>query len=214
MQPPHFAALIDTPSNALLMLSLRLPVIAFLVKTTADVRPSWGVNYPNYLRAFPLADADPLIYPQWMWNGRERLFELLPKALLTDRVRHTSALAVRKAYALFEMIQAVSTARNLLWSGVLMQDAVNLTKRAQAQAYADAGYPEADPLRYPYVLQYAEVANLPMKAAAHEILFKAQLDDELLAKTEGVRLKYLDLLKSAQIDTIDAIMEGFRGAIQ
>ena len=214
MQPPHYAALIDTPSGALLMLSMRLPIIAFLVQNTPDVSPSWGVNYPHYLRSFPLADADPLSYPQWTWNGATRLFTPTAASLLSDRVRRISALAVRKAYALFEITQAISTARNLLWSGVLLQETVNLTKRMQAQKFKDNGYPDDDLLRYPYVLQYAEVAGLPPKAAALEILFKAEMDDEILARSEGIRLRYLDRLKSAQLDTIDAIMREFRGEYQ
>jgi hypothetical protein len=212
--PPYFAALLDVSSGALLTLSKEQPIIAFLVKNTPDVMPVWGVDYPNYLKSFPLANADPLRLPEWTWNITKRLFEATPKALLTDRLRHASALAVKKNYALFEIILSLSVARNLLTTGVLLQESVYLTKRQQAAQYQADGYPEDNVQRYPYVLQYAELADLSMRKAAHEILFKAQLEDEELCKSEALRLKYFGLLKTAKLDTIDAIMLRFRGAVR
>src|SRR4249919_1295319 len=196
MRPTHFAALLDETSGALLTLSLERPIIAWLTTNMADCWPSWGVNYPNYVNGFPLGDADPLTFPQWTWIAHARKFELTPEALLTDRVRHASALAVRKSYALYELTNAISTARNLLWTGVLMQETVHLTKKAQALAYQADGFPEEDRLRYPYVLQYAAAIGVPMKEAALEIIFRAQLDDEVLARTEAIRMKYFGRLKT------------------
>jgi hypothetical protein len=197
-----YAALIDLHTWALLTLSEERPIIAFLHKATTDTRAFWGVGYPN--------GATPANYPQWTWNLPRWQFEPTPRALLSERLLRASALAVKKAYAVREIIAAVSAARYLLWNGALLQETVNIGRRLQAQKFKDDGYPDDDLLRYPYVLQYADTAELPMKTAALEILFKAELDDEILAKTEGVRLKYFNLLKTAEIDTIDAIMVSFR----
>jgi hypothetical protein len=214
MPPPLYAALIDVPSGALLTLSLEPPIIAFLVKNTADVRPYWSVNYPNYMQSFALGNANPAVLPEWTWSALTRTFVPTPKALLSDRLRAASALAVKKSYALYEMMQSLAIARNSLATGVLLQESVYLTKKAQALRYQADGYPEEDLLRYPYVLQYAEIADLPMRDAALEILFKSSLDDEVLAKTEALRLKFFGRLKTVELDGIDAMMVEFRGAIR
>ena len=212
--PNHYSALLDETSGALLTLSLERPIIAWLVSNQPDCWPSWGVNRPHYERSFPLAAADPLTFPEWTWIAHKRQFERTPPALLTDRVRYASALAVRKSYALYEFINSISTARNLLWTGVLMQETVHLTKKAQALQYKADGFPEGDRLRYPYVLQYAAAIGIPMKDAALEIIFRAQLDDEVLARTEAIRMKYFGLLKAAELNTIDALMVEFRSEIR
>lgn len=212
--PPHFAALIDTTSNAVLTVSMERPIIAWLVNNTEDVWPSWGVNYPNYLRKFPLAEVDPAMFPEWTWVPPTRTFTETPEAALTDRLRHASALAVKKSYALFAMIEAVSAARFLLHTGILLQETVHLTKKAEALRYQADGYPETERLRYPYVLQYAGALGITMKAAALEIIFRAQLDDEVLARTEATRMKYFGLLKRAGLHEIDALMTEFRSEIR
>jgi hypothetical protein len=211
--PLRYAALIDAPSGALLTLSVEQPIIVFLVKNTPDVRSYWEVNSPNYLRSFPQASIPQDRFPEWTWDWPTRLFVPTAKELLTDRLRATSALAIKKSYALYEMINTLATARNQIGTGVLMQESVYLTKKAQAQQYQADGFPEEDLLRYPYVLQYAEIADLPMRDAALEILFKASLHDEAMAKTEALRLKFFGRLKTAEFNTIDALMTEFRTAV-
>ncbi len=213
MPVPSFAALIDAPTGALLTLSLHVPIIAFLAKSETDVHPLWGVNFPNYARSFPLAWADPATFPSSTWVGPKRLFEPTPLSLISDRVRAASATAVKKSYALYEMMTRISMARHLLSTGIILQETVYLTKRAQALRYQTDGYPEGDLLRYPYVLQAAEVMGVTPRVAADEILFKAQLDDEILAKTEAVRLKYFSALKTAKLNEIDELITNFRSEI-
>ena len=206
----HYSALIDFTSGALLTFGQHTSIIAFLAKSAMG-RACYSVNFPKYLNSFPLLEVGFQEYPEWTWNRQDRVFSPTPKELITDRVRATSSLAVRKSNVLFEIIQGISTARNQLCSGVLMQETVNVIKRQQAQKFKDEGFPEDDMLRYPYVLQYAEIAELPLKTAALEILFKSQLDDEILAKTEGLRLRYFDLVKNAELDTIESVLTRFRG---
>jgi hypothetical protein len=188
---------------------MRMPVIAFLAKSEPDVQPFWSVQQPNYAHEFPLADAPFQTWPEWSWVPYKRQFEPTAPELVTDELRAKSALCVKKCFALWEMITSISTARALLFTGVLLQESVHLTKKAQAQAFRDAGYPQGR-LHYPYVLQYADAVGTTMRQAADEILLKAQLDDEVLARTEAIRLKYFDLVKTAQLDTIAAIVKDFR----
>jgi hypothetical protein len=214
--PTSYAGLIDTHTGALLLLSPEPPIIAFLYKAMPATRPEWSVNFPNYLaEPVPLAGMTaPATAPHWTWHRVGRRFEPTAKTLLGQRLLWAAALARKKADALSELNAIIGNARNLLWSGVLLQETVNLTKRWQALAFRAAGYPEHDLLGYPYVLQYAEVTGLPMKTAADEILFRAELDDEILAKTEAIRLKYLDRLRTADYDaTVDALMVAFRTEI-
>ena len=107
-------------------------------------------------------------------------------------------------------MKGVSRGRYPVSTGVLFQETVYLTKKAQASAFKEAGYPEDDILEYPYIIQYADFANIPLKQAADDILFKARLDDELLAKTELIRLKYFNAIRSARtVEEVAPIYEAF-----
>jgi hypothetical protein len=170
-----------------------------------------GVNWPNYRRQFPLINKNPRIYPEWTWDWETRLFSPTPKELLTAELRQRSALAVKKCRALWEISYELSVARYPVWSGLLMQETVYIAKKTQAQRYKDLGCPETDAVSYPYVLQYADFSGLTMRAAADEILFKARLDEDLLSKSEFLRLKYFNLVKDAMTTSeIDPILKRFR----
>ena len=208
-----YSALVDASTAALLALSTNVPIICFLAKATPEAEHIAFVNYPNYMQRFELA-ASPKTFPEWSWNRRHRRF--LPMPNPTDDLRQRSLLALKKAQALFEITLSLNMLRYPVANGLGMQETVYITKKMQAQRYKDAGCPK-EPLAYPYVLQYSEHSGLTMRAAADEILFKAQLDDEVLLKTEGFRLKYFNLLKDiidvAQLDPLihDFRRELFRG---
>jgi hypothetical protein len=204
-----YSALIDASTFALLALSQYPYIVSFLAKSRPlEAEQVHGVNWPNYRTNFTLADEHPRAYPSWSWDMDRRRFE--PTANVTDELRARSILAVVKCRTLAEMTYELSVARYPIWRGLLLQEQVYAAKKQQAQAYRDAGYPD-DVLAYPYVLQYAEFSGLPLRAAADEILFKAQLDDDALLKTEALRLRYFKLVAdAAKAEELVALLRGFR----
>ncbi len=205
-----YSVLIDCSTLAVLALSRSTPIIWCLASYNADTQPFSSVNYPHYVRDFPLARCSPAKYPEWTWLWGKRIFKPIQPELLTNELRQYSALVVQKARALEDVIRVVSIARYPIWRGVLLQEQVYLAKQAQAQRYKDEGYPD-NVLPYPYVLQYADFSGLSPREAADEILFKAHLDDEFLVKTEAIRLRYFDRIRSAKkLDDVTLIMADFQ----
>lgn len=206
------SALVDASTSALLALSSYPYVVSYLAKSPAlEAEEFHGVNWPHYRKNFHLKDENSRIYPNWTWSLETRRFSPTPAELITTELLQRSTLAVKKCSALWEMVYELSVSRYAMWRGPILQETVYLTKRQQAQAYRDDGYPEGDILRYPYVLQYADFAGLTAQSAADEILFKARLDDELLARTEFLRLKYFNLIRDVgKVDEIAGILRTFR----
>lgn len=89
-------------------------------------------------------------------------------------------------------------ARYPVMTGIWQQETVYINKRLQAIAFRDAGYPEDVAPNYPYVLQYADLTGSTLRQAADDIIFKAKLDEDFLAKTELLRLKYFRLVREAE----------------
>jgi len=202
-----FSALIDASTNALLVLTNRIDVVAFLVKSEPETVHVIWANHPNYLGSFGLAKADPKTYPQWRWDEGKRLFERTEKGLIDQRLVDAAALATAKGHALIEIFRTLSGARFPLVNGVVGQDRVYVAKKMEAQQYREGD----DELEFPYLLQYSEISGLPMRAVADEILLKARFDDDLLLKTESFRLRYLAALKQADMPAkCDLVLREFR----
>ncbi len=210
MPLPFYSALIDTSTAVLLCVRKEAPITAFLAKAITEAEQIFNVNFPYYMERFPLATANPYTYPGLMWDMNIRKFLPTPEKVLTDELRYRSALAVKKANVLHEFIQTIIFGRHNVWSGLPMQESIYMAKRLQAQRYKDKRCPKDD-FNYPYIRQFAELSGLTMRAAADEILFKAQLDDYVLAKSELIRMKYFRLLKDAKdIDGVEQVIARFR----
>jgi hypothetical protein len=206
-----WSALLDSATNALLALSQYPYVIAILAKAPAlEAEEAHGVNWPHYRQKFALAEAPSHTYPTWAWVWRKREFAPTELGLITPVLRQRSLAAVKKCQAIWEVAYELSVVRYQLNRGVLLQETVYLTKRMEAARFKDAGYPEDELPAFPHVLYYTEWSGLSPRAAADEILFKAKLDDGILAKTELLRLKYFDLVKRAEVDELPGILFNFR----
>jgi len=162
-----------------------------------------GVNSPHYRSSlihdepFFLARSDPEYYPEWEWNKKERRFSARKPDDVTVELRARSRLATAKCRAIAEIINTINTLRQPMRTDMTLQESVYLIKRMQAQAFKDANYDQKMVMEIPYVVQYADLASISFKEAADNILFRAQLDDGYLAKTELLRLKYFDLVREA-----------------
>lgn len=189
--------LVDSSTYATLAVSNLPSVIALLSEWVPDVRCVWFANHPNYLKDFFILRIPPNEYPQWTWAEKARVFTHTPAAVLTPALRAKAELADAKAGAISTITLSVNEIRFQISTGYLLQDSIYLTKRQQAEAFRNGGYDESWITEYPYVLQYAIHDNCSFKQAADDILFKAKLNDAFLAKTEGLRMKYLERLRRA-----------------
>jgi hypothetical protein len=82
-------------------------------------------------------------------------------------------------------------------TGTLYQESVYMSKRLEAQRIKDQGYAVDALHQFPYVVQYADYMKVPLKQAVDDILFQSSLDDQLLAKTETLRIRYFNRVKEA-----------------
>lgn len=211
----YYSALLDSPSNVVLAISKSVSAIGFLNECTPDTSVAFSINFPNYTKSFfhraifsaimKLGD-----YSRWTWDRKTRTFSKTRKGVLNDHIIAKSRLAESKCHTINKIINNLNSARFNVGTGVQFQETVYLTKKMQAAVFKNSGYDEDLIIEYPYVLQYADYANLSLRQATEDILLKAKLDDELLAKTELLRLKYFNKIKKATApDQLPVIYEEF-----
>lgn len=206
-----YHALLDSTTYAVIALSRDPAVITFLSEWTRDIRRAWSVNYPAYATGFFLIDVPTSEYPEWTWDVKKRVFSPTRKVALTPALREKAALASAKAWVISSIILNINQSRYSMGTGFHLQETVYMTKRLEAQAFRDSGYNEESITEYPYVLHYADFAHIPLKQAADEILFKAKLDGEHLARSERLRMEYLDRVrKTTDPLLLPAIERDFR----
>ena len=195
--------MLDAGTNTVLTISPNISSLVFLQQCTMDSVRVNSVDNPNYRSSliheepFFLARAAPQEYPRWAWDRATRTFFSNKDSEPTPERVVRSKLATAKCVAVQEMMHILSRARQSIRTGVEFQDRVYTAKKFQAQRFKDAGYAETAALDAPFLLQYADVAGIPLKQAADEILFQAKLDDDILLKTECLRLKYFRALRKA-----------------
>lgn len=211
---PHyrqqFGALTDTNTNILLTVTPNSAALVFLQECTPGIKHSAAVNFPAYPDPFFLESVPPEEYPEWSF-GRDKLFKKTPPDMLTEEIRQRSRLLTAKVKFLRDLMISLSRAREKVSTGIASQAAVYILKRMQAQRFKDSGYDEKMIIEIPFVVHYADFANLSLKQAADDILFKAKLDDDLLSKTETLRLKYFRQIRDVtDPEEIPEIMRRFR----
>jgi hypothetical protein len=195
-QKTPYSALVDSSSSILLSLNTNFPVTTFLAQAMSDTFTLYNVNFHHPDRPFPLEKARPEAYPMWTWSVPRRQFVRTRSGSLTEEIRKRSRLAVEKGRAIEHVMRSISMARYPLWNGPLFQESVYLAKKIEAESFKKAGYPEDAMIDYPYVVQYADLANIPLQQAADEILFKAKLHEDTLVKTEMLRMRYFNKIKN------------------
>lgn len=210
----YYHALVDYPSNAILTMSTHLASIVFLSKCTPNAYYVAYVNSPNYtesfLSLFFLSSINPEDLPKWTWDSKNRKFIKTKAHTLSDQFLAKSRLTESKRVEIEKIINILNNARSAVATGVLFQEQIYLTKKMQAEEFRDSGYDESFVMKYPYVMQYADYANISLRQAADDILLKAKFDDALLAKTELLRLKYFSTIKNAtEADQLPDIFEEF-----
>ena len=198
MQP--YSALIDVENNVVLIASTHISIIVFLNECMENTFHCPLVNSPHYENVFPLAAIPPEEYPQWSWDWKSRLFNKTTAAVTNTALTQKAVLASAKHAILKRLILNLSSMRYKVRTGVEFQETVYLTKTMQAERFKESGYDTSQLIEFPYVVQYADFAGIPIAQAADDILFKAHLDDDYLARSEMLRLKYFKAIAEATKD--------------
>ena len=201
-----YYALIDVGTSALLTLHTDSTTINFLEKISADTLSVPYVQSPHYSTNYFfghrgsrfLSHMRPGDYPLWTWDKPTRSFIPTRPDVITETLRMRSALATVKGHAFGLISKDISLARMRTWGGVMFQDTVYIIKRIQAQACKDSGYDELRSFEWPFVVMSADESNVDLKTAADEILLKAAMNDEILARTEQIRLHAMNRLKQTR----------------
>ncbi len=209
VEQPHLSLLVDVSTRAVLAMSSNVGAIGLLADCTMDSYHIPHFDYPHYLDQAPPSPVGGSL-AHWTWNTKTRTLVPTRSDIATIELHASSKLAIAKLNIARRIMQIISTARLRLASGIELQETVYLTKKIQAKGFKDSGYDEASLMEFPYVLQYADLINASPREAADDILLKAKLADDVLGKTELLRLAYFDMLKKARTtDELEPIFENF-----
>lgn len=208
----RYHALVDYASNAILTMGANAQVIRFLEECISESQPILSINAPNYGSPFKrllFASIRPKAYPQWIWDKKKRI--LTKTNAVSQNLQEKSRLAEGKRKLLATITGHLNSARSKVIPGVLFQDTIYLKKQLQAASFRSSGYDEDSILEFPYVAQYADYAGISYKEAADDILLKAKLDDQQIANTELLRLKFFnEVKKAASLEELPHILKEFR----
>lgn len=189
------SALVDSSTFAVLAVSSHVSAIVFVNECMQDTVHIPYAQFPNYRESLPIAACAAEEFPEWTWEAKTRTFIPTRPSVVTDALRARARLAGAKLGTISIIINELSIARYKVRTGVDFQETTYLTKKLEAQRFKDSGYDENRAIEFPYVLQYADFAGLSLKDAADKILLAAKFDDQLLAKTELLRLRYFNKVK-------------------
>lgn len=203
----YYGALCDEETGAVLVLHSFVAPLVFLAECIPQTVHVPAVQYPNYQESLFLTSVAPVDLPQWKFNFHTRLFE---KNTSAKDLSDVSRLALSKQQAITTVFIAVTQSRRPLSVGVDWQETVYMEKRMQAQKFKDSGFSTAVLEQCPFVEQYAQFAVISPQVAAEDILLKAQLDEQVLLKSELLRLTYSQRIKNAATPVeVETIMDSF-----
>lgn len=185
---------IDTANDTLLALGTYPPTLVMLAESMLDTSYVSGI-VSNDLRT--ISKLHPRRYPEWSFDVARRVLRATNPDNITDEMRARATFASEKLNAFARAIYTINRLRDRVDTGLTMQPLIYAQKEAQARMLQQSGFDERRASEAPYVVQYAETSNTTLEHAANEILFHAQLDRELLEKTERARLTLFKKIKFA-----------------
>lgn len=205
----QISVLIDASTYAVLAAGTNVAAINFLSECTMDTFHFQDAGNPHYSGNLPLTTIDGSL-AHWSWGPVSRKFTHTHKDVLTDSLRDRSRLAMEKMNAVTTMMLYISRSRSVVRNGVEMQEIVYVAKAQQAHDFKSTEYDERQIMDYPYVFQYADFAGFTYKEAADEIILRAKLDQDILVKTELIRMTYFDRLKKiSDPKDVQALLDSF-----
>lgn len=195
--PRSVGALLDAGTSTLLTVTGRQSILLALnelVPGTVYVR---SIHYARKAATRAIVRGEASAYPLWRWAQESGTF-VRGHGEPSDELKTRAALAHATRDALGILSDRVNGLRLHPASALSEQGIVYLDKRNQALAFKAAGYDAAGLTGYPYVEQYAAAAGRTPRQAADEIIFQARLRDDVLQKSEAVRLKFMEKLRAAR----------------
>ena len=190
-------------TNALLAVGTLSPIITALTEMIPDISYVYEVQslLPQHAESASVT---------LMWEPSSRMFVPMHPHVITEDLFVKAALTRAKLDALNKMTLAINMERGKLATPVTYGQFVYRAKQEQAKAFRERNYDAARLQEYTYVAQYASFANISPRQAADDILFKAQLDDEVLLRTELTRLTFFDRLRRANdLQAVGVVMKDF-----
>ncbi len=195
-----YHVLCDQETNAVLAMSRRMETIILLNDCTRDTFAVFSVNYPNYQnlfwKGFFLASEKPTDYPRWTWHYSQRIFTKTQEDVLSRNLFERARLINAQRNTIGPMTRILSTDRMSFSKNILYQEAIYSIKKTQATEFKNSGYDEKYIMNYPFIVQYADFANLSIRQATDDIIFQAELYENRLLRNESLRLKYFNSVKN------------------
>jgi hypothetical protein len=140
---------------------------------------------------------------KFTWNFKLSIFE--SNKILTEEIIQKSLVLSKKYECLIFIMNFIEIQRSSNKKTMAFQEFIYMAKKNEALTFTKLGYPDKDILEYPYILQYAKYKNINYSEAAKSILFKSKLSEGVLVKTEALRLKYFNLIRSAK--TVEEVVK-------
>jgi hypothetical protein len=192
----YYYGLIDCNSSAVLVAGKNFQAMNFLKEFTFD---SFFIYLPVSSRyEESLFNGLTISETPYLFRWDEKTRSLIENKNVSDNLIIKTQLAQKKYSVLDSMMLSIIFLRDRVRKTLPYQETIYMAKQYQAERFKDRGYPEHEMLEYPYVLQYADFMKISLKDAADKILLKSKIDNELLAKTEMLRLKYFNMVKDAK----------------
>jgi hypothetical protein len=140
---------------------------------------------------------------KYKWNFKLNIFE--SNKIIKEDLKQKSALLSEKYNCLINIMHFIEIQRSANKKTLAFQEFIYMSKKNEALTFTKLGYPDNNILEYPYILQYAKYKNINYKEAAKSILFKSKLSEGVLVKTEALRLKYFNLIRTAR--TVEEVLK-------
>ncbi len=206
-RPRQHFGLTDNNTGALLILSTDFQAIntlrEFFPDTSFLILPSQTPAHQKFHESL-----HPGKFHLLRWNAPASTFVL--NANSSVEIENISQLVCKKYEILIEMTKRINILRQRMRKNLSLQDIIYMQKAWEAQDFKRQGYPEAEALQYPYVLQYADMLGISLKEATDQIILKSRIEHDMLAKTESLRIRYFTGLKKAKSrEEIDAVYNDF-----
>lgn len=205
-----YTGLIDIDTNAIMTIQPTMAPIVWLKENAPNVDMMPRMQFPNNSEIIQTIQKAGNFY-NYTWNRKNRTITSTEASLITPALIAKSELLHTKAKIVWSMINVINATRHNSRTGLHFQETVYITKRSQAEEFKASGYDERYITNYPYVIYYADLVDITYQEAADDILLKAKLSDQVLAKTEQLRMKYFRLLKQVQVPTqLEPLFDQFK----
>lgn len=190
----HGVLIMGPPTFALLAMHRNGPAIGAIADSIPDSQYMPNISDVT-AENIPLPEIPPNHYPEWSLRPYNYALSKSRPGQMTEELLARSQLAMARVKAIHRIMFEINRIRAKVDPGMTLQETIYMTKKLQAAEFARSGYDESLLIKLPYVLQYADLYDIPAREAADTILFRSSLDDALLSKSEMLRMKYFDLVK-------------------